>query len=332
MIPKVLLTYVHRPMCVGLFYKMAFRQAGCEVMTCGPALPEVYGFDNWGDDYMPPSFELPNEPVAVATVLAEARARGFNPDAVVTCDQYDHLVIVGDAPDNIPWAHVCVENFDTVQFGRSMDRRGASEFYMISHSDIAPLPKDAVWLPFGFDPWIHPYLGLKRDKLVCQIGSPYEPRPSVWNHLRSVFDTAPPWRDDQYHGGLAESARTIFGRVPNYRGMAESYNRSMTALSCSNVPFQPMRVFEAMAMGAILCSDDVGPIRACAGPPASEGGFWVAHDTTPQGHEAAVRYAVEHYDELADRALAYAYKGHTYAHRARQILERVGLKGACRMV
>lgn len=343
--PRILLSFHARPMCAGLFFQDAFRQAGCQVRLIGPGTPTCYGKPGGGEhtfpaeDYLPPDVEMPkgpegvHQPHDVMEVLRFVREQGWHPDAVVMIDQYDWNYLAGKA--DIPFAYVCVENWGALYAQRSVEAQWDAHFHMIAHQHDGvppPLPTGSEWLPFGFDPQIHRYMPeVTRDKFVIQIGSAYQPRPQVWNHLRHAFDGEPPWNDSQYLLGCAESEHTTFGRLPSYRDMCVAHNRAKVALSCSNVDFSPMRTCEAYGMGNLLASDDVSAIRAVLGPPASEGGFWIAHDRSPEGHEAAVREGVARYDELIDRGIAYCYKYHTYRNRAERILAKLGLQGAFRL-
>lgn len=353
MIPKVLVTFSHRPMSAGLFFGIGMRQAGCNVLTAGPAIPEVYGYDNWGDDFRPPDIEIPNEPMGVNSIVTMAKARGFTPDAVLTIDQYDWLVVTGQ-PDGFPWAHVAIENFNGEQAQRAELRKATAEFHCIEHHDGLPPgvrnpspPAGSEWITFGADPFIHPNLGWQRDFWVCQIGTHYEPRPTIWNTLREYLEhpgTTDRWAPEDYNRGAFFGEHCIFGRIPNYRGMAEAYNRSLCAISCSNSDFVPMRAPEAFAMGSILLSDDVPSMVKAYGLPAmrfghlgpcDSGGIWLAHDRTAEGMAAAVEWVVKNPAEasaIRTRASAFVCSGHYYYHRARQILKRLGIVGAGRMI
>lgn len=344
--PRVLLAHVSRPMCAGLFFDSAFRQAGCEVRVIGPAFTTTYGKPDGTEhtfdptDYLPPHYEVPHAPVGqhhdphdVAAVLARVRADGFEPDLVVMLDQYDAFHLVGEA--DVPFVSVCVENWGDFYAARTANQKLDAHFHMIAHQhqcNPPPLPEGSEWMAFGFDPQIHRYMPeVPRDKWAVQIGTAYQPRPAVWNHLRAAFDGAQPWDDGSYLSACAESEHTIFGRLPSYRAMAVAHNRARVALSSSNCDFSPMRTCEAYAMGCLLASDDVPAIRAVLGPPSSEGGFWIAHDRSAEGHAVAVREGVERYDELIDRGMAHCMRHHTYRNRAERILAKVGLEGAFRL-
>lgn len=355
MIPKILVSYVHRPMCVGLFFKCAFRQAGADVRSVGPSLPQVYGHTFPESDYMAPDYEVAeSRPVEITNIesyvaLAQ-RPHDWAPDAIVWIDQYDEYVPVGQP--SVPWAHVAVENWNVQQAARAGARSGAVEYYMISHdsngTETPPVvPNGATFLPFGFDPFIHPIerpLTAPRSKVVCQIGSAYDPRPQVWDSCRAWLDQEPPLGAEPYRHGLMTSARTAFGRAPSYRAFARVYNDSYLALSCSNVDFIPMRVPEAMGMGCVLVSDDVPSIRKVFGPPwatcvngsieaVNPRGTWLSYDRSPNSLKAIVEGVARGIErdeaanllELRERALAQVYAEHTYCHRARQILADLGL-------
>lgn len=337
-IPNILLVYVHRAMCVGLFYRYGFRQAGCRVRTMGPSSPQVYNHDFPPEDYEPPTWEIPSAPMDAVTLVESARAQGFNPDALVVVDQYDPLFVTGEC--SIPWATVCIENFNAEQLSRYQQRKGAVEFHCISHfkdNETAP-PPDSEFLPFAFDPYIQPLLGLQRDKVVCQIGTHYQPRPAVWNGLRAALDNEGPLDPETYGGGLQETPSTLFGKVFSHAGAATAYNRSRITISASNCDFLPMRIFEAFAMGCVLVSDDQPILRKYIGQPYDEPnyGMWFAHDGTVDGIVDTVmkvsRLPDAVWSQIVSCAFGYAASQHTYAHRAKRILTRLGLQGATRMV
>lgn len=332
---KVIVCAQQRPMNVSLFIRRGFLQLGHEVLVMGPSTPEVYGFSNW-KEYRPADIDLPNEAVDVGHVIDLARQSGFNPDLVTMVDQFDFIHLTGQAPPDVKFAWLAVENWNGLQYERSLVRKADAEFYMISHDDNGrttppPLAHDrhgrpAEWMVFGADPEIHPLLGLERDKWTCQIGSPYEPRPSLWNALRARFDQAPYMAD---YNALHKSPHTIFGKVYSYAGMAEAYNRSLTALSCSNVSFVPMRASEAFAMGCVLLSDDVADMRKAFGAPYPEDpvGIWMAHD---RSHEDVARkietvrdMPFEERNNLTNRAYNTVMNRFLYRHLAERMIEKV---------
>jgi glycosyltransferase involved in cell wall biosynthesis len=337
-------------MCVGLFVRRAFQQLGHEVLTAGPSSPEVYGFSQWAE-YRRNDLELPNAPVDIGTVVELARTdMGWSPDVVCTVDQYDHLVITGTAPEGIKWGHLAIENFNAEQHSRSQLRAADFEAYFIQHDDNGrtakvPLPVDrqgrpAEWFVFGADPEIHPLTkpGADRDKLICQIGTHYEPRPTIWNQLRARFDGAEAMPAQWYGSNLGESASTIFGKVFSYQGMADAYNRALCALSCSNVDFVPMRIVEAFAMGCVMLSDHVpsmvsafGAPRRCFGHegPTDPDGIWLAHsrDAVSMGDAAQwVRDNPDQYDAITQRAYALTMEKWLYKHLAARVLQGLGLE------
>lgn len=334
---KILVTYQHRPMCVGLFYRRALEQLGHEVVSAGPGENQVYGHSGW-EEYMAPTVELPNEPIEVSDVIDRVRAahHGWTPDALIEIDQYDFLYLTGQS--RVPWAHVAVENFNHEQWQRAQLRQGAAEYYMIQHDSNGqcpppPLPIGAEWMVFGADQEIHPLLTPieSREKWICQIGTHYEPRPTIWNYLRDALDGAPPMPNESYGRNLHESPRTSFGKIFSYDGMAKAYNSAICALSFSHVDFIPMRASEAFAMGCVFVSDDVPSLRAAFGAPWPENpdGIWITHDRTAQGMADVIRrMATENRQfaiEIAQRAYNCVTEKHLYRHEAARILTRLGV-------
>jgi len=343
-IPKVVVAYFHRPMCVGLFFRHAFAQAGTRVLSAGPFTPTVYEHKFPAEDWDPPDIVLPNQPVAWIEFERRLALDGIRPDLVVMVDQYDAFTVYGSPPPGVRFAHVAVENFDAIQRMRYEQRANAHEYYMIAHSDAVKfLPPGAQWLPFGADPFIHRALSLDeahREKLICQIGREYAPRPQWWNYLRRELDGEPEVRADVFHeAGPIETASTIFGHAPSYRQTIDAYNRSLVALSRSTVDFIPMRVPEAFGYGTLLLSDDVPALRKLFGPPYQEApntALWFAYDGSVEDCLWQLRYVrelpVTERARVRMRAYATVMTQHLYYHRALKILEDVGIKGADRLV
>jgi len=365
-IPVVYVAYAHRPMCVGLFFNMAFRQIGCSVVSVGPFEGETcYNLPFEPGDTIRPTVDLPEyrhnpqghveKPYDIERFIDAVHGAGYkSPDLVVMIDQYDPFHLVGST-GSTKFAYVSVENWGPVYAQRAAMREGADEYYMIYHTldaetagiPMAPLPDGAEWLPFGADPFVHACLGKQRLKAVCQIGSQYQPRPAVWDTLRATLDGAAAVGEMGYARGLHESKLTVFGHVGSYREMRDAYNSSVCALSSSNVDFVPMRVPEAFAFGCVLLSDDQPSIRQAFGAPYPENpeGIWVARSSewnsrqrvaVPQGYLAEMirdlcRSETSPVAGIRQRALAEVAEKHWYAHRARRILERAGLEGSGRM-
>lgn len=358
-IPTILLVFHHRPMASGIFMRHAFRQAGCRVVTIGPQSTEVYGIDGW-EDYEPPTITSPlikeDEPMSCMEILALAANVGVRPDLLVMFDQYDKFYLYGESP--IPLIWLAGENWNLEHRARADRRKADAEYYWIRHEQDAPSPplavakdgKEAEWLWFGADPFVHPRLPhIPRDKFIVQIGTHYEPRPTIWNQIRELLDGAPSVSTETYSKSVQESALTLFGRAPSYREMAEVYNRGRFAISCSTSDFVPMRICEAFAMGSVLLSDDVPSMRAAFGAPFPENpeGIWVKHDRTAQGVVEAARAAAGttyYHDVLGKpvgetaetgirrRATEFVYSQGLYYHHAVRICRRVGIQGIGRMV
>lgn len=320
-------------MCVGLFFRMAFQQAGCRTYSIGPMTRDVYEKDFPARELIEPDVELDeHRGWGIESLLSRCRNIP-RPDLIVMVDQYDQFHLVGEPSHALPAAYIAVENWNAEQRGRYETRKGWLEYHMIAHSNEAPLPEDSEWMIFGADPFVHPFLARPRTRLVCQIGSAYEPRPSIWNFLRKFFDDAAPHSEAEYKDTLPTSERTVFGRTDNYRIMAESYNSALAAISSSNVDFVPMRAAEAFSMGSVLLSDDVSSMRRAFGAPYPEDpmGIWVAHERTAESIAERVCFLRDDQDArlgIQMRALAMVHATHLYYHRALDVLRRAKLEDA----
>lgn len=347
---KVLLCYLHRVQCVGLNIKHGFQMAGADVRSAGPWSPVSYGRYPEEGDCSLPDYHTDDRPYGVDEIIQIASEDGFEPDLVVLADHNDDFYLSGKT-SAAKFIAITIENWDHQALERFERRQADAEYWCVRHWQqtarmdgyvgvIEPCPTPPPHFPeklerfiFAADPVLRPYLGLERDKIVSQMGTPYGPRPAIWNYLRNAFDGALPIGDEEYHGMAPfESPSTLFGLARTHHKMAAVYNRSQFVLSCSNTDFVPSRIPEAFATGAIQLSDDVPAVRECFGVPwpDNDQGIWVRHNRHPEDMERQIRTLLTMPEVMSGirlRAFHYTFAGNTYAHRARMLLSRVGLEG-----
>lgn len=348
-VPRVLVCYLHRPTCVGLNVANGFRLAGALVRTAGPFSPHAWGHVSAEADIVRPTYTLEDREYAIKELVELTEADGFRVDVIVAVDANDDFHVSGAPWQGEPkFVHIASENWDDRALSRYQARLADLEFWCIRHwqdgkiegavTVVRPrtepqpaLPERVQHFVWAADIVQRPFLPLRRDKWVSQIGVPYDPRPTVWNHLRAAFDGAPGLTSDQYNiaGEPFETEHTIFGVARTNATMANVYARSEIVLSSSNQDFVPNRVADAFATGAVLLSDDTPSLREDFGPPwpESAGGIWVAHDKTPEMIEATVRRLIGedrmHMEGVRLRAFAAAHSQHTFTHRARDIMTQL---------
>ncbi len=155
------------------------------------------------------------------------------------------------------------------------------------------------WLPFGCDPGVHYVPGLTRDidvGFVGKLGAAGTPRHAL---LTSVL---PRFRTNE------------FRRFYKPTEMGEVYSRSKIVLNASINGDVNMRVFEAMAAGALLVTDRIGNGLADL---FVEGEHYVGYSS---GQEALDRVAyflnnTSAREKIAQTGRALVWARHTYAHR-----------------
>lgn len=346
---RVLMCYLHRPVCPAMQIKSGFRQIGCIVRSAGPQSPHLWGRACGGWEYDPPDYELPDEVLPLSAVVRLVNKDNFPPELVVMVDQADDFYLVGSCPE-VRFVYIASENWDHRQVERYGQRRADVNYSCVAHWDrtitddgrivVEPIvdqprplmPLDVKHLQWGYDPSSRPFLNLPRDKWVGQIGIPYEPRWRHWNTIREHFDRAAPLSLQEWVTQLTyvETSHTIFGYARSHQHMAMTMNRLLCVLSSSNVDYVPNRVPDAFATGAILLSDDVPSLRAAYGPPYPEHqmGIWLKHDRTAEDQIRQVEWLLANEGEwrqLQSRALWTLATGHTWGHRAFMILGELGL-------
>lgn len=192
------------------------------------------------------------------------------------------------------------------EFGRFFDHLFVAQRDFVP--DMAALGHDSVhWLPLGGDPGVHHVPDLPRDidvGFVGQLGAPGTERHTVLSQVLKRFST------------------NEIGRWETPWEMGKIYSRSRIVFNKSVGGDVNMRVFEAMASGALLVTDRIGNGLIEL---AEEGVHYVGYDTA----EEAVAQ-IEHYlahdadrDRIAQAGQALLRERHTYDARLEQIMRTV---------
>lgn len=175
--------------------------------------------------------------------------------------------------------------------------------------DLYRMGKDqhVEWLPLACDPRIHKDLGLDRSLdlgFVGRVGGSYDRRTDMLQALETRFklnDYRRPYKREE---------------------MASTYSESKIAFNCSISGDVNMRVFEAMACGAMLVTDRI----ANGLLDLFQDGRHLATFQTRDELLERVGYYLQHDDErkaIAEAGQAEVLAHHTYRCRGEQILETI---------
>ena len=170
------------------------------------------------------------------------------------------------------------------------------------------------WLPLGADPGVHYVEGLSRDidvGFVGKLGNPSTERNRILSHVLSRFCT----NDMRIHYAPAE--------------MGVVYSRSKIVFNKSIGGDVNMRVFEALAAGALLVTDRISNGLDLL---LSEGVHYIGYDTPEEAVAQIERFLS---DENGRSSIAQAgqnllFSRHTYATRLSRIIQVVMASGSAR--
>lgn len=167
---------------------------------------------------------------------------------------------------------------------------------------------NARWLPLACDPLVHRSPAVERDievGFVGKLGTPGSRRHEVLSTVLARFKT------------------NEFERFATPREMGAIYGRSKIVFNCSINGDVNMRVFEALAAGALLVTDR---IENGLSELFIEGEHYLGYSTTDEAIER-IRHFLDHDEErrrIAAAGQALALKEHTYGARFSVIEQAAG--------
>ena len=233
---------------------------------------------------------------------------------------YDLYVKVDDGqkvtqwnPELHPSAYYCIDTHIETDWRIALARDGRFDSVSVVHSDGLKLDwgrDDVYWNPVGCDPKIH-YVGPREKKYDgCFIGN--------------------------FHNGLAgpriEALDAFFRECPSiffgnriFQEVTQKYAESKLVFNRSINGDANMRVFEAMCSGSCLVTDRVPDLDRLG---FEEGVHYAGYDTPAEAGEVARALLADNdrRERIAAAGRAAVLEKHTYAHRARIIIEKLNLK------
>lgn len=223
-IMKILLAYIHYPVCSGRYVRDALVRLGHDVKSCGYST----GDQIWGMQVNPKYSHYPDLPL-------DGAEAGWVPDVVVIMESawaYHHP-IYSDVPHVVYGVDNHVRDY----------RQNGVAHYFLAHkaTSIMDMARDDVtWLPCGYDPVAFTPSEIpfdEREYDVAMIGVMY---PARWELLQAMQTT-----------GLE-----VFGATGLlYDEYAEAYHNSRVSLNISAKQDLNQRIFETAALGCTVVSE-----------------------------------------------------------------------------
>lgn len=314
----VLNQYVNWPVTTGRYFETALRKRH-QVVTAGYRIDEPvahgWGFPKKRVIYLPHDIQLPLD--GPDQHVASQISAGFNPAVYLWVDS-GQKQLPADI-DSIPGTKAAYFIDTHLAPSFRIEQARAFQYVFLAQRAQIDLFKEAgikhvEWLPLACSPELHHIEPQERIYDWSYIGATegdyISRRTDLIAGLRKAFPN-----------NVAETAWPI--------DMAMTYAQSKIVVNaCVNFDVN-MRVFEAMAAGALLITDEADGLDDLF----EEGVHYVRYNSEEELH-SKVAYYLEHEEErqqIAEAGHAFVLARHTYDHRVeyimRTVLDDTGLLG-----
>ncbi len=241
---NVLLEYTAGPFTTGRYFERALRES-CNVVTMGPRCPEAM-LRQWGFEGPIPEYGEQDVPIDAPMPYADAIRRvpsGFRPDLFVYVDSGRPSLAPG--LEQLACPKICylidthIDARSRIEIARAFDgvfiaQKGQLELFR--RAGI----RHVAWLPLACAPELYDGTPRARDLDVAYVGSLNDADGRRKRLLDSVRERFP---------------NSFIGKAWP-REMAEIYSRAKIVVNAAVNRDVNMRVFEAMAGGALLITDE----------------------------------------------------------------------------
>ncbi len=305
---NILLHYMASPITTGRYFEEALR-AQHQVLTAGFRVPEDvlahWGFPMPAPPYPPHLIDLPLG--AAWQDIAAALPPGFEPGLYFWIDSGPKEVPAGIESLDVPKVAYLIDSHVAPELRLEMARH--FDFVFLAQRAQVDAFRDAgirhvYWSPLACSPALHQVPPRKRTLDFAYVGS---------------FST----EEDARRARLLKSARARFPR--SFVGkawpadMARIYSGAKIVVNACVHRDVNMRVFEAMASGALLITDEADGLEDLF----EDGKHFVLYPNDAELPDL-IAYYLDHEAErsqIAEAGRQRVLREHTYAQRAAEILE-----------
>lgn len=292
------------------------------VVRAGPTYNDHYGID-WGHNAVEVDIPLPREMPEwnLPELIDLCTKRHKAPDLVLVAEENYRTAIV--PTDKVPVVLLSYDGWPN-SFER-YDMVRPTKAYTVHPYGVRPHPRDTIapnwrFLPPAYAPWVHEFfhpLGERYADFVLNA-TMYGKRPALCEYLKDRFTVL---------SGLVSTERY----VENYNGARTTYH------NCCYQEELKYRFFEAAAMGTVNITDLPANPRIFEHVGLVEGIHYLSVPITETGDDpypafediatqvAAMRNNKNAYIHIARTAYQWVASAHTYWHRAKTILEDLGM-------
>ncbi len=308
---KILLEYVSSPHTTGRYFEYALQEKH-DVITTGFRCPEEL-LQKWG--FKPPYSPYPPQRIPTSLETDRLRQTLENLPSGYTIDFYLYidsgLKVVDPFLEflNIPKVAYFIDTHLDLHTRLEMARHFDIVFLaQKSHVELfkAEGIRYVYWLPLACYPELYPQEELPRDIDVSYVGSL---SPDEGDKRRKLLQKVVEYFPKSYIGKSWP------------REMARIYSRSKIVVNSSINYDVNMRVFEALASGALLITDPADSLEELFKDGEE---LVIYHDENEL--ISKIKYYLDHEDErikIAQKGREKVLKYHTYHHRAEQIVNTV---------
>jgi spore maturation protein CgeB/ubiquinone/menaquinone biosynthesis C-methylase UbiE/Tfp pilus assembly protein PilF len=307
---SVLMHYVASPVTTARYVEQAVQEKH-DVLTVGFRLPEPV-LKMWGFEQEPPPYPPARIPTALRCAYADILAQlpcGYQGDLYLFVDSGPHEI----EPDinllPMPRAAYLIDTHVSPELRLAMARHFDLVF-LAQKAQVEPFRAAGIeyisWLPLACSPALHQVGDLERIYDVSYVGS----------------------LNAEEHGRRQALLEDLAGRFPNHRigrfwpeEMARIYAQSRIVLNAAYNRDVNMRVFEAMASGALLITDEADGLEDLF----QDGEHLVIYRRDADLPGLVARYLDDHAarERIARAGQELVLREHTYAHRVQTLMDTV---------
>ncbi len=315
---RMLVEYLCSPLTTGRYIEEALR-ADHDVVTAGKRLPEKF-LEEWGFTTSPPSSPAPDVVWSASETFAERLPKlpaSFTPDLYLWVDSGISEIPGDSAALGIPRIAYFIDTHFAldlrIELAKHFDFTFLAQRTHIPAFVNAGIP-NVAWLPLACSPELHKVDPVERTVDVAFVGAvPDDPN----DRRRKLLD--------------AVEARFPVAVVGRYwpEEMARIYANSKIVINMSVDRDINMRVFEALASGAMLITDEADGLEELF----DDGTHLVIYRNDNDLIGLIERYLAGNAarERIAREGRTLVYAKHTYQHRMRQmvlmVLEAAGALG-----
>ncbi len=307
---RILLDYISAPFSTGRYMELGLRKHH-DVLTTGTRVPEEllaeWGFEAPFPDY--PEQQVPTPSDGVRPILLPLLPESYTPEMYLWIDS--GFALIPKDIDEISAIKVAyfIDTHTNLHIRAEMARK-FDYVFLAQEAHLDDFKREGIgnvaWLPLACSPELHDV--------------PDQPRTIDVSFVGSLNDNTDPRRRRILEGVIERFPNNAVGMQWTDQ-MARTYAQSKIVVNAAIKRDVNMRVFEALASGALLITDEADGLEALF----IDGQHLVVYHNDDDLIDL-IEYYLEHDDErerIAAAGRKLVYDRHTYDHRTDQLVRMV---------